>query len=155
MAEPTQSRRSALQALGLLLAGAAGLWRFLTPRAGSVGGTRKTIAVAAGDVPADGALVLPNSGVAIVREGRTLLGIQLACTHLGCTVKATSTGFACPCHGSRFSGRGECIVGPAQHALHRLHVDEENGIVRVAAERQAHAADPSSFLAGAGIERTS
>lgn len=153
MAEPTQSRRSALQAIGLFLAAGAGLWRFLTPRAGSVRRARKTIAVAADDVPADGALVLPDSGVAIVREGQILLGIELGCTHLGCTVKATSTGFACPCHGSRFSGRGECIVGPAQHALHRLHVDEENGIVRVATGREAHAAVPRSPRAEVGIGR--
>lgn len=130
MAEHTQSRRSALKSLAWGVAGLAGLWRFLTPRT-IVDAARKRFAVRAADVPADGALVLPEHGVAIVRQGDAILGVGLACTHLGCTVKATAEGFACPCHGSRFGCDGERISGPASHALARVAVEERAGVVLV------------------------
>ncbi len=136
MAEPTRTRRSALKAIGLFLAGAAGLRRFLTPRPGTRGGSaERTISVAEGEIPGDGALVLPQSGIALVRTGPTLLALDLACTHLGCTVTATESGFACPCHGSRFSSAGAVMAGPAPRPLRRLEVTVKNGVVRVCPDR--------------------
>jgi Rieske Fe-S protein len=43
------------------------------------------------------------------------------CTHLGCTVTWNNSekSFDCPCHGSRFSPRGNAINGPANTALER------------------------------------
>jgi hypothetical protein len=61
MAEAPRSRRSALEALGLFLLGAAGLWRFLTPRAGAGRGLRsQSVQLADEEIPIDGALVLPQ-----------------------------------------------------------------------------------------------
>lgn len=47
--------------------------------------------------------------------------ISLTCTHLGCRVqRASSGGFACPCHGSRFAADGGRVAGPARASLARV-----------------------------------
>jgi cytochrome b6-f complex iron-sulfur subunit len=43
--------------------------------------------------------------------------ISSICTHLGCNVKRTAAGFACPCHGSRFDANGRVMHGPAPKPL--------------------------------------
>jgi cytochrome b6-f complex iron-sulfur subunit len=43
--------------------------------------------------------------------------ISSICTHLGCNVKRTNVGFACPCHGSRFDENGRVVHGPAPKPL--------------------------------------
>jgi cytochrome b6-f complex iron-sulfur subunit len=131
MEEPARSRRSALQALILSLLGGASVWRFLTPRAGAGAAARATVSLPEADVPPEGALVLPQQHVAVVREGDDLLALDLTCTHLGCTVKATDQGFACPCHGSRFGRRGDVLKGPAPRALKRLACDRRDAVIRV------------------------
>jgi cytochrome b6-f complex iron-sulfur subunit len=83
------------------------------------------------EVPLEGALVLPEDRLAIVREGAGLIAVDLTCTHLGCTVKATPHGFSCPCHGSRFDSRGEVLAGPAVRPLRRLGLDRGDGMIRV------------------------
>ncbi|UCF35762.1 MAG: Rieske (2Fe-2S) protein [Acidobacteriota bacterium] len=55
--------------------------------------------------------------VCVVREEAGLAAISIKCTHLGCTVGVSETGFACPCHGSRFDQDGNVIGGPAPQAL--------------------------------------
>jgi Rieske Fe-S protein len=89
------------------------------------------VSVPEADVPAGGALVLPQHRVAIVREAAAFFALDLTCTHLGCTVKATEQGFSCPCHGSRFGRAGDVVKGPAPRALTRLSLDCRDGIVRV------------------------
>jgi cytochrome b6-f complex iron-sulfur subunit len=131
MAEAPRSRRSSLHALILSLLGGAGLWRFLTPRAGAGASGREVVSVPEADVPAEGALVLPQHRLAVVREGGSFLALDLVCTHLGCTVKATEQGFACPCHGSRFGSRGSVVKGPAPRPLRRLGLDRRDGIIRI------------------------
>lgn len=131
MAEPARSRRATVQALILSLVGAAGLWRFLTPRAGAGASAQGAVSVPEADVPAEGALVLPQHRVAVVREGGDFLALDLTCTHLGCTVKGTEQGFSCPCHGSRFGRGGDVVKGPAPRALRRLGLDRRDGIIRI------------------------
>jgi len=107
----------------LAVAGAAGLWRFLTPRSsrqGSAARESAALEIASADIPANGALVLPLTGIAVVRDGAEIVAVDLACTHLGCKVTANPAGFACPCHGSRFSCRGERVTGPASRPLQTL-----------------------------------
>jgi Rieske Fe-S protein len=115
-----------------MAAGAAGLWRFLTPRGIAGRGSAARAVVPSSAIPASGALVLPHQGVAIAREDTGLVALDLACTHLGCTVSANANGFACPCHGSRFDCGGKRLAGPAADGLRRLAVGEVDGIVRVA-----------------------
>ena len=137
MADLSRTRRSALDALGLAALGAAGLWRFLTPRAGTVYAAPQAVRVREEDVPSEGALVLPQFGVAVVRRGTEFLALDLACTHLGCTVTANEGGFACPCHGSRFGASGDVLNGPAPRALHQLAIERGGGVLRVPRGRGA------------------
>ena len=131
MADVPRTRRSALRTLGLAALGGAALWRYLTPRSGEVGAGDEAVRVREEEVPADGALVLPEDGVAVVRSGVELFALDLACTHLGCTVAATESGFACPCHGSRFGCTGDVLSGPAPRPLRRLAVERGEGVLRV------------------------
>jgi Rieske Fe-S protein len=53
------------------------------------------------------------------------VALSLACTHLGCRVgPASSGGFACPCHGSRFASDGSRTAGPARSALARVPLEK-------------------------------
>lgn len=131
MEEPSRSRRSALAALIASALGGAFLWRFLTPRGGGAAAGARVVEVALADVPAEGALVLPSQRCAIVRRGVEVTALDLTCTHLGCTVKGTAQGFACPCHGSRFGPGGEVLRGPAERSLRRLAVETRGGLVKV------------------------
>jgi len=132
MAKPARSRRTALEALILSLLGGFGLWRFLTPRGRR--SSRETIKVKTADVPADGALVLPQKRCAVVKSGDSIMALDLLCPHLGCTVNATPQGFACPCHGSRFKSDGQVVSGPATRAMTRLAVEERDGILSISRE---------------------
>jgi cytochrome b6-f complex iron-sulfur subunit len=55
--------------------------------------------------------------VCIVRDGTKLAAISTTCTHLGCIVSISDTGFSCPCHGSRYDQDGNVTGGPAPKAL--------------------------------------
>ena len=55
--------------------------------------------------------------VCVVREGNKIAAISTTCTHLGCIVGVSDTGFACPCHGSRFDQDGNATGGPAPKPL--------------------------------------
>ena len=59
-------------------------------------------------------------------EGR-LHTLSPACTHLGCHVSwnPAERSWDCPCHGSRFSGSGSVINGPATRDLELRRVDQE------------------------------
>ena len=69
------------------------------------------------DFPSGSRLSLDARRVCIVREGDRLAAISTTCTHLGCIVGKSETGFACPCHGSRFDQDGNVTGGPAPRAL--------------------------------------
>jgi len=60
--------------------------------------------------------------VALFRDAEGFYAISIVCTHLGCIVKPTTTGFECPCHGSRFAPDGSVVRGPAPRELSWLAV---------------------------------
>ena len=60
-----------------------------------------------------------NSGkfyLSVLKDGG-LLAISIKCTHLGCIVQPSETGFLCPCHASAFDKHGEVLSPPATRAL--------------------------------------
>lgn len=54
-----------------------------------------------------------------------LMALYQRCVHLGCRVPwcATSQGFECPCHGSKYDSIGEYFGGPAPRNLDRFTVE--------------------------------
>lgn len=73
-----------------------------------------------------------NLQVAIIRNNDHVTAKSLVCTHLGCIVSASTKGFTCPCHGSRFDKLGNVVSGPAPKALVSLPVEiSEQGEVFV------------------------
>lgn len=54
-----------------------------------------------------------------------LMALYQRCVHLGCRVPwcATSQGFECPCHGSKYDYVGEYFGGPAPRNLDRFQVE--------------------------------
>lgn len=70
-----------------------------------------------------GVLVAIDSERAVMRTGDSAFaGLSMICTHELCLTGISSTGFDCPCHGSRFSRTGTVINGPASRPLHALGV---------------------------------
>jgi thiosulfate dehydrogenase [quinone] large subunit len=59
----------------------------------------------------------------------TFLAYQLVCTHQGCTVDYTGSGFQCPCHGARFDQTGQVTAGPARAPLTKVSVRVLDGQV--------------------------
>lgn len=62
-------------------------------------------------------VAIENQRICVVREEDRIAAISTTCTHLGCIVGLSDTGFACPCHGSRFDSDGNVTGGPAPRPL--------------------------------------
>ena len=62
-------------------------------------------------------------------EAGGLMALFQRCVHLGCRVPwcASSIGFECPCHGSKYNSVGEYFAGPAPRNLDRFEVEIRNG----------------------------
>ena len=112
-----------LSAISLPLIG-----RFLIPRRVH----RKTLLrIKKEKVPGGGALIFGQKNIAVIGKNQDIYALNLTCTHLGCTVNATSKGFICPCHGSVFTTRGDVVKGPADRPLKRLTVEEQGDDVLI------------------------
>jgi cytochrome b6-f complex iron-sulfur subunit len=74
----------------------------------------------------DGNLSAQFEGKSVAAGG--LMALYQRCVHLGCRVPwcATSQGFECPCHGSKYDGIGEYFGGPAPRNLDRFVVEVIN-----------------------------
>jgi cytochrome b6-f complex iron-sulfur subunit len=102
------------------------------PRAAVLASPSKKIRVQLPDTLADGQpFVPPGRSLAVFREGSRVYAISTICTHLGCIVKASPEGFACPCHGSEFEADGSVRRGPAPRALDWLEVTTTGGLIVV------------------------
>ena len=94
----------------------------------------------------DGLKFLPDERLFVFREVNTFHAVSAVCTHLGCTVRAEALSrpeamivegsplrvthrFLCPCHGSRYTGDGGNVSGPAPRPLawYRLSLAADDG----------------------------
>lgn len=117
---------------------AATVLAYLWPTGGS-GGSEVLVGAAgplsAADVAVDHGVVGRSrlGKVLVVRKGDEWVGLRATCTHLGCTVawNPATQQVECPCHGARYSLRGDVLRGPAREPLGRVTVTEEAGGLRV------------------------
>ncbi len=74
-----------------------------------------------------------NSGkfyISVLEDGG-MLAISIKCTHLGCIVQPSETGFLCPCHASAFNKLGEVLSPPATRALDIFPISINKGEIFV------------------------
>jgi cytochrome b6-f complex iron-sulfur subunit len=60
---------------------------------------------------------VPGQNLFILHDAEGFAAISAICSHLGCIVAPTGSGFACPCHGSKFAADGRVTQGPAPSPL--------------------------------------
>ncbi|MDP9240663.1 MAG: Rieske 2Fe-2S domain-containing protein [Actinomycetota bacterium] len=124
-----------LAVIGLNAAWAATKFRGKLPQTANATGTTPTgkPLVATSKVPVGGAIVVDGAApVAVVQpQAGKFVGFSAVCTHAGCTVAWSGSGFACPCHGSRFDAAGKVTNGPAASPLKSVAVRVEgDNVVR-------------------------
>jgi len=102
-------------ALFALLASTAAAVRYIIPNV-LYEPDRRFKALKPDDYP-DGATFFPELRVFLLRKGNSFRAVSAVCTHLGCTVNKTHTGFHCPCHGTVFEKNGAVVSGPAPKPL--------------------------------------
>lgn len=130
------SRRNFLRLTSRLLLGLGGvlglggLIRFLSYKPDPPPPSRFEIGPAE-NYPPDSRTVLPDLPALLIHEPQGYRAISLVCPHLGCNVEVQTSGFTCPCHGSRFGAQGELLQGPAAAPLPQLRVEvtAEGGLV--------------------------
>lgn len=119
--EPMTRRRmlswlSSFGLFGSLIITALSNFIFIKPRA-TYGQPNRFAIGKPEDFPPGARIPLDTRCVCIVRDGDRVAAISTTCTHLGCIVAVAETGFACPCHGSRFDQDGNVTGGPAPRPL--------------------------------------
>jgi cytochrome b6-f complex iron-sulfur subunit len=77
----------------------------------------------ASNYPIGSRTILSDIPAVLYHTANGFIAISLICTHLGCTVAAQDSQFACPCHGSKFDQNGKVLHGPAEKPLNRLSVE--------------------------------
>ena len=102
--------------VGSALAGLFSTFVFMKPRA-TYGQPSRFRIGRPEDFPPGARIAIDSKRVCIVREGNAIAAISTTCTHLGCIVAPSATGFQCPCHGSRFDVDGNVTGGPAPKPL--------------------------------------
>jgi cytochrome b6-f complex iron-sulfur subunit len=122
------TRRNFVSALGWGIftigsLGACGFFgRFFTPNV-QYGPPSKFTIGKPGMFPDGAKQNIADQKVSIIRHGSKIGAISMVCQHLGCTVAGSSTGYDCPCHGSKYDEMGNVTHGPAQIALNWFDIN--------------------------------
>jgi cytochrome b6-f complex iron-sulfur subunit len=102
------------------------------PKAAVLASPSKKVRVTLPETLAEGEPFVPaGRSLAVFRDAEGVYAISTVCTHLGCIVKASPTGFECPCHGSGFNPDGTVRKGPAPRPLDWLAVTAASGTLVV------------------------
>ena len=138
-------RRDWLGLAGLWAAGAAivgsllGMARLPKPRVTPEASSRFRVG-SKEEWPAGTIRLMPEHNVRVISTTQGIAAMSLICTHLGCIVGETASGFKCPCHGSQFDADGKVIGGPAPRALRWLEITQAaDGAILVDTAREAEA----------------
>ena len=123
-----KGRRKLIKILILSVISLPLIGRFLIPR---IKHRKALLRVKKENVPGRGALIFGQKKIAVIKENQDIYALNLTCTHLGCTVNATTKGFACPCHGSVFTISGKVVKGPADGPLKKFVVKEQGDDVLI------------------------
>lgn len=122
--DPRISRRTflALMGVGACLIGAgqmfgASILGFLYPNAMKVPPSTFSIGRPAEVIAKEGKIFDAKQKVFVESKAGKVRVQTAVCTHLGCTVNAVETGYACPCHGSTYDRWGRVTGGPAPRDL--------------------------------------
>lgn len=153
--EPDGSRRNFLNTATVGLAGlcglglAAGVGRAVIPDIDDAG-PRQFVVGTLPDFKINTVTPLRDRDLFLVRGEAGIAAVSARCTHLGCTVRRTETGFACPCHGALFGHRGEIISGPQRRPLpwYAVTVVEPGGRLMVDLEVEVEPLDGLENTAG-------
>lgn len=108
-----------ISGLGML----AGILRMSKPNVRYEESTRFQIGKAE-NFPVGTVKKLDDRGVFIFAGDDGLHAISSVCTHLGCIVAITETGFQCPCHGSKYNENGKVTGGPAPRNLAWVEISQ-------------------------------
>jgi cytochrome b6-f complex iron-sulfur subunit len=76
-----------------------------------------------GDYPQGSRTLLMHIPAVLIHNNDGYLAFSLVCTHLGCTVEQKGVEYECPCHGSKYDGKGYVTKGPSNEPLKRLRVE--------------------------------
>ena len=123
-----KGRRKLIKTLILSIISLPLIGRFLIPRKVH---RKALLRIKKEKVPGGGALIFGQKKIAVIGKNQDIYALNLTCTHLGCTVNATSKGFICPCHGSVFTTSGDVVKGPADRPLKRLTVEDQDDDVLI------------------------
>ncbi len=122
--DPLISRRSflALLGVGTIVVGfgqllGASFLGFLYPNAMKIPPSSFSLGRPADVLSKEGKVFYPAQKVFIESKAGKVRVQTAVCTHLGCTVNMTDTGYKCPCHGSTYDKYGKNTGGPAPRPL--------------------------------------
>ena len=89
---------------------------------------------------------LDDKKVFIFSDDSGVYAISSVCTHLGCLVFETETGFQCPCHGSKYTQAGKVTSGPAPRGLPWYEITQDvDGSLVVDSSREVPAGTKNRF----------
>lgn len=74
-----------------------------------------------------------NGNTIVIKTSTGYEALSLICTHAGCTVNYTGSGFYCPCHGGRYNNTGAVTGGPPPAPLTKYTVSKTGNILTVTA----------------------
>jgi len=72
-----------------------------------------------------------NGNVIVIKTSTGYEALSLICTHQGCTVNFTGSGFICPCHGGSYNINGVVTSGPPPANLTQYTVTKTGNVLTI------------------------